>query len=227
MCYRFVRESKLVDIAQEFGIQDIGPGFQPSYNIAPKHTIPAIVDDSGRRFVLFRWGLIPPWAKDMSIGTKMLNTRAETVTVKPSFRLAFKKRRCLIPASGYYEWREESGKKIPVYVHLKSDKLFGMAGLWEQWQPPEGETVSSCTIVTIASNEWLKPVNERMPVIIPKDKIDFWLDNTITSENDLVPLLRPYNADLMNAYDVSPVINSPKNNSPENIIPAEQTKLEV
>ena len=112
MYYRFVRESKLIDIAQEFGILNIGPEFQPSYNIAPTQTIPAIVGDSGRHLVLFRWGFIPPWAKGISIATKMLNTCAETITVKPSFRLAFKKRRCLIPASGYYEWREESKKRF-------------------------------------------------------------------------------------------------------------------
>lgn len=227
MCYRFVRESKLVDIAREFGISEIDSEFKPSYNVAPTQTIPAVIHDSTRRIALFRWGLIPPWAKDISIGNKMLNARAETVTVKPSFRLAFKKRRCLIPASGYYEWRKENDKKIPVYIHLKTQSVFGMAGMWEQWHSPEGDSISSCTILTIASNERLKPIHERMPVIIPKNKTDFWLDQSMKDENQLVQLLKPYDHEQMNAYDVATVINSPRNDSPDNIQPAEQTGLDL
>ena len=219
MCYRFVRESKLIDVAEEFSVDDIDTDLQPSYNVAPTQDIPAIIHDGTRRIVLRRWGLVPPWARDISIGNKLLNARAETITEKPSFRLAFKKRRCLIPANGYYEWRKEEKRKIPVYVRLKSEELFVMAGLWERWTSPEGKQVSSCTIITIASNDWLKPVNDRMPVIIPKDRVSGWLDAAVHSEEFLLPMLQPYDADSMEAHDVSTIVNSPKNNSPENIKP--------
>lgn len=219
MCYRFVRESTIVDIAREFDVDEINEDIAPSYNISPTQNIPALINDSTRRIEVLRWGLIPPWAEDISIGNKLLNARGETITEKPSFRLAFKKRRCLIPATGYYEWKRKGSNKTPMFIHLKDEKIFGIAGLWERWTSPSGEQINSCTIITIAANDWLKPVNDRMPVIIPNDQVALWLDSTGRSEEDLMHFIKPYNADLMKKYEVSSAVNSPKNDSPENIVP--------
>ena len=219
MCYRFVRESNIAEIAREFDVDEIEEDISPSFNVSPTHNVPALINDGVRRIEVLRWGLIPPWAENISIGNKLLNARGETITEKPSFRLAFKKRRCLIPATGYYEWKREGSNKTPMFIHLKDEKIFGMAGLWERWTSPSGEQINSFTIITIAANDWLKPVNDRMPVIIPKDQVALWLDSTGRSEDDLMFMLKPYDADLMEKHKVSSVVNSPKNDSPENIIP--------
>ena len=219
MCYRFVRESNIAEIAREFDVDEIEEDISPSFNVSPTHNVPALINDGVRRIEVLRWGLIPPWAENISIGNKLLNARGETITEKPSFRLAFKKRRCLIPATGYYEWKREGSNKTPMFIHLKDEKIFGMAGLWERWTSPSGEQINSFTIITIAANDWLKPVNDRMPVIIPKDQVALWLDSTGRSEDDLMHMLKPYDADLMEKHKVSSVVNSPKNDSPENIIP--------
>ena len=219
MCYRFVRESNIAEIAREFDVDEIEEDISPSFNVSPTHNVPALINDGVRRIEVLRWGLIPPWAENISIGNKLLNARGETITEKPSFRLAFKKRRCLIPATGYYEWKREGSNKTPMFIHLKDEKIFGIAGLWERWTSPSGEQINSFTIITIAANDWLKPVNDRMPVIIPKDQVALWLDSTGRSEDDLMHMLKPYDANLMEKHKVSSVVNSPKNDSPENIIP--------
>lgn len=219
MCYRFVLESKLAEIAEEFGISEYEGEIDPNYNVSPTQNIPVVFNDGTRRIVMVRWGLIPPWADDISVGNRMLNARGETISDKPSFRLPFKKRRCLIPATGYYEWKQDGSKKTPYFIRLKTKQLFGMAGLWERWTDPEGEEILSCTIITIESNDWLKPVNDRMPVIIPRDHASQWLDFSGHGEDSLQTMLKPYDADLMEKYEISTAVNSPKNNSPENIKP--------
>jgi putative SOS response-associated peptidase YedK len=162
-----------------------------------------------------RWGLIPSWAKDMSVGSKMINARAETISEKPSYRNAFKKRRCLVVADGFYEWQSFSGAKRPIYIRFKSGRPFGFAGLYEIWNSPEGEEITTCTIITTQANELMRPIHERMPVIIPKEKEELWLDPKTEEQSLLFSLLKPYPADQMEAYPVSKKVNSPKNNSPD------------
>lgn len=173
MCGRFVSKAKREEIEKEFKVK-IGEDnlSAPRYNIAPTQMIAAVSGiENEREFSLFKWGLVPRWAKDESIGNKLINARAETLTEKPSFREAFRSRRCIIPASGFYEWmRAAKGAKQPFYFYLKEKEVFGFAGLWEEWLDKEtGEAVETCTIITTEANDVLKPVHDRMPVILQSD----------------------------------------------------------
>ena len=220
MCGRFVLVSPFTLIAEGFRIRDGNGDLKPRYNIAPGQDILAVVFEEGaRRLSRFRWGLIPSWADDPSIGNRMINARAETVAEKPSFRSAFDKRRCLIVADGFYEWRREGKRKSPVYVSMKFQKPFGFAGLYETWHSSEGHEIRSCTIITTEANDLLRPVHDRMPVILPKEDEDEWLDPAVHDKNRLRALLRPYPAGKMKAHDVSPRVNTPANDSPDNIKP--------
>ena len=219
MCGRFVRKSTLEVISEEFEVKGVSCDLKPSYNIAPGDNLAVIVNDGANYLIQLRWGLIPSWARDPSIGNKMINARAETLSEKPSFKAAFRKHRCLIVADGFYEWRKDGKVKTPVYVHLKSGKPFGFAGLYDIWTSPEGKQISTCTIITTGPNELMKPIHNRMPVIIPKAQEALWLDSSIQDERLLFPILKPYDSQEMEAYDVSQIVNSPKNNSPECIKP--------
>jgi putative SOS response-associated peptidase YedK len=175
--------------------------------------------DDGRRAGFLRWGLIPSWAKEPSIGDRMINARAETVAEKPSFRRALQKRRCLILADGFYEWRAEGKRKTPMFISLASREPFGFAGLWESWRSPTGETVRSCTIITTAPNALMESIHNRMPVILPREVEARWLDRSIEDPARLLPLLAPYPAGEMDAYEVAALVNSPRNDSPACIAP--------
>ena len=166
----------------------------PRYNIAPQQLVPVIIQrDGGRTPELMRWGLIPFWAKDASIGNKLINARAETLAEKPSFKRSFKRRRCLIPADGFYEWRKGGGgKKTPVRIMLKSEAPFAFAGLWDAWQPPEGDKISSFTIITTEPNELIKPIHHRMPVILRAEDEDAWLNPEMQDTNQLAAFLKSY-----------------------------------
>jgi putative SOS response-associated peptidase YedK len=166
-----------------------------------------------------RWGLIPSWAKDPSIGNRMINARAETIAEKPAFRAALKKRRCLIPADGFFEWQKLGNVKQPVRIVLKSRQPFGFAGLWEQWVAPDGEGILSCTIITTEANELLKPIHDRMPVILMQDVEAVWLDPKIQETEKLLPLLRQYPPEQMEFYPVSREVNSPAHDTPDCIVP--------
>jgi putative SOS response-associated peptidase YedK len=214
MCGRFTDVDMIKVIEEEFELDEITFDYKPNYNIAPGYTIGAIINDGKRKLVGMKWGLIPSWAKDASIGYKMINARAETITKKPSFRSAFKKRRCLIVASGFYEWQKSDKEKIPFYIHLKSRKPFAFAGLFEHWISPQNEHIDSCTIITTEANEMMKQYHQRMPVIIPIEHIAVWLNPEIQDENELLPLLKPFPSDEMDAYPVSKLVNTPRNNSP-------------
>jgi putative SOS response-associated peptidase YedK len=219
MCGRFTRTAEIPEIAVQFGVKEVASDLGPSYNIAPTQDIAVIISEGERQLVQVRWGLIPSWADDPKIGNKLINARAETLVEKPSFKNAFRKRRCLIVADGFYEWQKSGATKKPIYIRLKSGRPFGFAGLYETWISPDGEEVTTCTIITTEPNELMKPIHNRMPVIIPKDKEDIWL-HTDSYEEELVELLKPYPANLMEAYEVSRMVNSPGNNSPECIEPA-------
>jgi len=219
MCGRFTLFSSAEEIAQMFEV-DL-PDLLPSYNIAPSQTINAIAqmpDRLKRELYRFRWGLIPSWAKDSAIAYKLINARSETASEKPSFRSAFKHRRCLIPTDGFYEWQHsEDGKakKQPYFFSLKDGNPFALAGLWESWKSPDGEVIESCTILTTEANDILRPIHDRMPVILESKGWDMWLDPSFDNKNELQAILKPYPAEAMTAHPVSIKVNSPKNNSPE------------
>jgi len=204
------------------------PNLEPRYNIAPTQTVPVVrLADSGRREIaLLRWGLIPRWARDASMAARMINARAETVTEKPAFRDAFAHRRCLMPADGFYEWRTEDGRKQPFRIGLKGGGAFAFAGLWESWTAPQdadgavspGETVETVTIITTDANEKLRPIHDRMPVILPPEAYATWLD-AHTPANDAKALLRPFPADPMAFYRVSTHVNAVRNDDPDCIAP--------
>jgi len=170
MCGRFVRITPIPVIAKKFKAKQLLTNLAPSYNIAPSQKILIINDEGVRQLVQCTWGFIPSWAKDPSIGNKMINARSETVAEKPSFRPAFRKKRCLVIADGFYEWRTEGKRKFPMYIHLKSGEPFGFAGLYNVWTSPAGEKTCTCTIITTEANEAVRPIHDRMPVILPKDK---------------------------------------------------------
>jgi putative SOS response-associated peptidase YedK len=222
MCGRCTLTPSAAEIEARFGLP-VPAGYTPRYNIAPTQEILALLDDSqGRRLEIFRWGLIPHWAKDAKIAQKLINARAETLFEKPSFRDAAKKRRCLVIADGFYEWRATvKGKKTPVYVRLKSKEPFGFAGLWERWNSPEGQIIQTCTIVTTKPNELIKPIHNRMPVIVPRELEELWLDPSPRTDRELESILQPYTAEEMEFFEVSPLVNSPTNDGPECIKPAE------
>jgi len=218
MCGRFsIAGSE--GIEERFQLEIEFPDLKPNYNVAPSQDVPVILNNGSNQLALFKWGLIPFWAKDPSIGHKMINARAETVDEKPSFKTCLQRKRCLIVADGFYEWKKEESTKRPHRITLKNKEFFGFAGLWDTWKSPTGELVNSCTIITTTPNELMEPLHNRMPVILPKEVEQVWLDQDITDSFFLKSLLMPYPADLMIAYEVSTLVNSPKNNGPECLIP--------
>ena len=212
MCGRYTLRSNLKQLAGLFHVGDVHlPLFGPRYNIAPSQDVLAVRQPDGREFVELKWGLVPSWAKDSKIGYRMINARCESIAEKPSFRSALKKRRCPIPADGFYEWKKIGAKtKQPYYVHLKEDQPFAFAGLWEHWKR-DGEIIESCTIITTEANELMKPLHDRMPVILPAESYDEWLDPDNQEMEDLPKLLKPYPPEEMDAYPISTYVNSPKN----------------
>jgi putative SOS response-associated peptidase YedK len=219
MCGRFTLTATVDQLIDRFDIEFFlqEEEYLPSYNVAPSQSVLAVINDGTQNKMGFlRWGLIPPWAKDMSIGYKMINARAETLTDKPSFRNAYKKKRCLIVADSFYEWKRiDSKTKIPMRIKLKSNDLFAMAGLWENWKMPDGKSIYSCSVITTSPNELVQDIHDRMPVILRPEDENYWLDPSITDTTKLNPLLKPLDYALMEAYEVSSLVNSPKNNSIE------------
>jgi putative SOS response-associated peptidase YedK len=178
-----------------------------------------------REMSLLRWGLIPSWAKDTKIGASLINARADTIATKPSFRTAFKRRRCLIPADGFYEWKKGEGKtKQPFYIRLKKDYPFAFAGLWEHWEGPDNSAIDSCTIVTTEANDTLRPLHDRMPVILQEEDYDRWLDPKTEDPTQLCELLKPYPSEEMDAFPISTLVNNARNESAQCIEPLPEAK---
>src|SRR5262245_14180844 len=223
MCGRFVRKRSASTLAGEFGVSEISDDIQPSFNIAPTHNVAVVIDDGTKQLVSMRWGLIPYWADDPTIGSRHINARAETLMQKAAFKHAFTKRRCLVIADGFYEWEKSENGKVPLLFRLRSDRPFGFAGLYETWKSPLGERLITCTIITTEPNELVLPIHNRMPVILPKDAEDFWLDSSVEQTIRLLDILRPYPAAEMEAFAVSSLVNSVKNDSPACIEPAPAT----
>lgn len=221
MCGRFTQKAERKTVEKEF-IVKIGDDklFRTSYNIAPTQLVGAIrtVEDI-REYANLKWGLIPSWSRDDSFAAKLINARAETLAEKPSFRDAYKKRRCLIPASGFYEWERTADGKQPHYFYLKDKEVFGFGGLWEEWKDRDsGELVETCTIITTEANAVLRPIHERMPVIIGENNYEKWLDEKINEPNELQDFLKPFSAEEMDSHIVGKAVNTPTNNSPELIL---------
>ncbi|MBU8880631.1 SOS response-associated peptidase [Bacillus sp. FJAT-29790] len=218
MCGRFTLHAEFNDIIERFDIEAAIQEelYNPNYNVAPSHSVLSVINDGSRnRLGYLRWGLIPPWAKDAKIGYKMINARAETLTEKPSYRSAYQKKRCLVLADSFYEWKRHDDKtKTPMRIKLKSDEMFAMAGLWEHWKSPEGKSIYTCTVITTTPNEIVKDIHDRMPAILRPEDEKVWLDPSIHDTNLLSNLLKPLSEDLIEAYEVSSLVNSTKNNAP-------------
>lgn len=222
MCGRFTLAAKPTALATLFELDDILE-LAPRYNIAPTQPVAAVrlaPHTTKREFTYLTWGLIPSWAKDIKMGSRMINARSETVAEKPAFRAAYKRRRCLIPADGFYEWQKLDGRKQPQFITMNDRKPFAIAGLWEHWESVEGSVIQSCTLLTTTPNAVVEPLHNRMPVILHPEDYNEWLYPD-TDPGLLRHLLRPYPAEKMMAYPVSTYVNSPANDTPVCIQPLE------
>ena len=217
MCGRFTNSAEIKDIEKEFKINLSETKSKPRYNIAPSQEIDVVLNQDDKIILTeLKWGLVPSWSKDPDIGNRMINARGETLSEKPSFREAFKKRRCIIPATGFYEWKKAAGGKQPYYFFLPDKSIFGFAGLYEEWTDKKtGELLETCTIITTEANDVLKAVHDRMPVILNSENYALWLDEKVHDTNQLQKLIVPYSAKEMNAYPVSKSVNIPDVDSAE------------
>ncbi|MBZ5200163.1 SOS response-associated peptidase [Planomicrobium chinense] len=219
MCGRYSLYADYRAILERFDIDEVSfeeEEYAQSFNVAPSQQVVAVVNDGKKnRLGFLKWGLVPPWAKDEKIGYKMINARSETAAEKPSFRNAFKKKRCLVVADSFYEWKRTDDGKTPMRIKLKSGEPFAFAALWESWKSPEGKTVNTCSILTTKANELMDTIHDRMPVILTKEAEKIWLDPNVQDAEELGRLLQPFDSNELEAYEVSDAVNSPKNNGPE------------
>ncbi len=240
MCGRFTLRAAAQQVAEQFALFEVPP-LAPRFNIAPTQPAPVVrlaraeaelvarlgagepppLDRQAtrkpgplREFALLHWGLIPHWVKDPKIGTRMINARAESVFQKPAFRDAMRRRRCLVVADGFYEWRKTHSGKQPYFIHRQDDRPFAFAGLWESWQDPEGQRLESCTIITTQASRVLQPLHDRMPVILPAEQYARWLDTAVTAE-EVQALLVPCESEPLEVHPVGPLVNNPRNDSPQ------------
>ncbi|WP_340701341.1 SOS response-associated peptidase [Brevibacillus borstelensis] len=216
MCGRFTIITDPVIMMERFILDEIAFHLEPRYNVAPSQMIPAIIADKGKRRIgQLKWGLVSSWAQDEKIGYKMINARAETLQEKPAFRNLFARKRCLILADSFYEWRQTEKGKQPMRIMMKNEEPFAFAGLFDTWTGPDGQKVHTCTIVTTKPNEVVKDIHDRMPVILRQEDEAIWLDRDNFDADLLQSLLVSYDADQMRAYPVSAMVGGPKNDSPE------------
>jgi putative SOS response-associated peptidase YedK len=218
MCGRFAVIDKFEKIAAYYKARPFGgEEWRENYNVAPTQMIPVIVDEpDGRELRLMRWGLVPFWAKDIKIGASMINARAETVKDKPGFRDSFKERRCIIPASGFFEWKKLTTEKQPYYFS-PTEGMFSFAGLWSRWISPDNKEVESCTIITTDANNVVKPIHDRMPVVLGHNSLSVWIEK-VTKPAELGELLVPISESQITGYPVTKFVNSVKNNGPDCIV---------
>mgnify|MGYP001241983556 CR=1 FL=1 len=214
MCGRYTLTVNIKTVAEVFGV---APTLEttPRYNVAPTQEVVTILRNGTDHLAQLRWGLIPSWAKDESVGSRMINARAETLAEKPSFKGLLRSKRCLVIADGFYEWKQENGSKTPMYITMKSGEPFAFAGLWDNWKSPDGQQIRSCTIITTQPNEVVASIHNRMPAILVPDAGELWLDTNLRDEAALMHWLAPYPADQMTARAVSRLVNDPKRDSPE------------
>jgi putative SOS response-associated peptidase YedK len=224
MCGRFVQVEKPEFYAEHFGASVIrAEALQQNYNVAPTDQVYAVAEHEGDRVLTsFRWGLVPFWAKDVKIGSRSINARAETVATKPTFRASFAKRRCLIPADGFYEWQQKDKGKLPHYISSADRAPLALAGLWASWKDPEtDERLLTCTIITGPPNALVEPIHDRMPVILPPDRWERWLDPDNEDTDELAHMLSAYPAEGLAEHAVSTLVNSVRNNTADLIRPLE------
>lgn len=219
MCGRYTVRASRAALAKAFGVSEV-PDLPPRYNIAPTQPVPAVRLNTPdeREMVMLRWGLVPSWADDLKIGNRMINARADTAPTKPSFRSAFKSRRCLVVTDGFYEWKKEGTKKQPFYIRRKDERPFAFAGLWERWEK-DGPAIETCTILTTDANDLMKPIHDRMPVILAPADHDVWLDAKPATLEQAKAMTRPYEGSDLEAVPVSTVVNNPKHEGPDCIKP--------
>ncbi len=222
MCGRYTLTAAPEDLRAVFDWVEFPAQMRPRYNIAPSQPVAVISNQDRSQLDFFTWGLIPSWAKDSKIGSRLINARGETVAEKPSFRAAYKRRRCLILADGFYEWVKQPGQKnkIPHYIQMESKEAFAFAGLWEIWHAPDGSEIKSCTIITTEPNTMMANLHNRMPVILPPASYDTWLSSEEQSRKELDALLGAYPPEEMMHFPVSTLVNSPANDVAEVLIPA-------
>ena len=216
MCGRYSLKTPVERLSEKFQFPKVFP-MKLRYNIAPSQTVAVVrclPDDSDRKLAMLRWGLIPAWAKFPNSGVQPINAKAETAAELPMFRDAFRRRRCLVPADGFYEWKQDGGRKQPVYIRLKDGEPFAIAGLWEHWEGQDGQVVESCTLLTTEPNDLLAPIHNRMPVILDPEDYEQWLDPDLQQADRLNPLLQPFSAEQMTAYPVNLRVNNPKHDDP-------------
>jgi putative SOS response-associated peptidase YedK len=221
MCGRFVLMTLAKALAEHFQLRE-EPVPAPRYNIAPTQMIAVVYCPnvrSARELKMFRWGLVPFWAKDPSIGVKLINARGETVAEKPAFRSSFKNRRCLIPADGFYEWKRVERRKQPYLFCMADRRPFAFAGLWDRWEGPDGSVIESVTVITVGANELLLPIHDRMPAILSEQDYDLWLDTSVKKPEVLQPLLKPYPAGEMTGFPVSAKVNRSDYDGPDLVAP--------
>jgi putative SOS response-associated peptidase YedK len=226
MCGRFTLVTPAKELAEQFRLIEV-PSLSPRYNIAPTQPVAAVRQLPGngaRELSLLHWGLVPFWAKEPGIGSRMINARSETAAEKPAFRAAFRRRRCLVLADGFYEWQRLERGKQPFYVRLRDGKPFAFAGLWEHWKGPDETTIDSCTLLTTEPNDLIRPVHNRMPVILAPEDYDLWLDPGVQEPELLHPLLHAYPSENMHAYPISTWVNNPRNDDPRCIEPPAQAQ---
>ena len=220
MCGRFALISSISDLQLRFDFAMEPGDVGPRYNIAPTQQVLTVTNEGQRRGEMMRWGLVPSWAKDIKIGNRMINAVSETAASKPAFRNAFRRRRCLVLADGFFEWRKEGKVRVPLYFTQKSGETMAFAGLWENWKSPDDEWVRSCTILTTAANSFIEPAHNRMPVILSEETVPLWLDPLTETPDNLEPLLVPVPPELLEVREVSPVVNNARSEGPDCIAPA-------
>ena len=232
MCGRFTLTSNSDALQERFGFLSEFTDAEffdhgPRYNIAPTQAVLTVTNDGEIRGEVMRWGLIPFWAKDLKVGARMINAVGETVSTKPAFRAAFKKRRCLVLANGFYEWKKDGNRRLPTYIYSKNNEPLAFAGLWETWKSSESPVVRSCTIVTTSANSFIEPLHNRMPVILSGETQALWLDPLTEDPANLEPLLIPAPEELLTSHRVAETVNSVKNQGPGLILPLAEGDLEA
>lgn len=222
MCGRYTLARSQQELSERFGIKQLFVDLEPRYNIAPSQSVPVVISDEGeRKLQAYQWGLIPAWVKDLQKTKPLINARCESLIEKASFKNSFKKRRCIVPAEGFFEWKKQGAQKRPMFIHSADSELIAFAGIWDEWRTEEGTPVRTFCIITTEANSLVSDVHDRMPAILDKDAEAKWLDESINDPQQLMELLHPCPENRLKMHEVSPRVNSFKEDCAELIEPAE------